>query len=132
MWAGKAWVQNLVLDIKKWIAKEIDDMDLSVAGLQNRVEALEKSLSIKPKTKKQKKVAKIAKALASKNLKDFESAFKDFSSRIPLGQQLGVVVEFYEKNVPELKSQRYEGVQNIQAFIDRAKKDEVRIVKMVR
>lgn len=131
MWAGKAWVTSLFSDLKRWAAKEIDDLDLSVAGLQNRIETLEKSLSLNPKTKKPKKVAKIAKAVALKNLEDFESAFKDFSSRIPQGQQLGVVVEFYEKNVPEMKYQRYEGVQNIQAFIDRAKKDEVRIVKMV-
>ncbi len=73
----------------------------------------------------------IAKSVALSNLaqyiKDYE-AFKGTTTRTDFGSE----VEFYERNNKTLKTETLRGTAGIDAFIARARKDEVRLVRQVR
>jgi hypothetical protein len=78
----------------------------------------------------------VSKKEAKERLEAYEKEFTSFRATQPNNQNVGSEIEYLEKSgvkgKPNRKTEEFRGVAAIEAFIARAKKGEVRIVRQIR
>lgn len=123
------------------IKKAMKEMSYALENIQMSVYTIADILTKgaaedKPKKKPINKSVKkpvVSKKDAEKALQKFTVGFEAMKASRPNNQEIGVKVSYYVKSTekgkpPEKKEDTFMGANSIQEFIEKAKKDEVRIL----
>jgi hypothetical protein len=134
----RSWFTGLFSEAIKPIAAQLSGLAARVRALEDRPVGSSDGFDATVETVAldgisiTKRKPLITKTDALKNLEEYESGYKSHRKQQPSNNNVGSEVEFYEKNNKELKRSPLMGAAAIDAFIARAKKDEVRLVRQVR